>query len=230
MLNKATLNLLTDCLAFFFSIGMLLTGFIIWWPLPPGTNKDRQLWGLSRHDWGEIHLWMSYALIVVLLIHISLHWKWILAMIRKRYPSEQISDRQWTVAIVVALLIFFSVFFTAAAMQVKKIPDTCALNYIENIFVQSALAQQQESVGVKLLNDKCISCHGLEKTSAGVDLKNKSGLGNGEDPLIVRFKSGESRLIRFLENLPSDLKRRDKHILSSKEIQDLKDWIDSGGV
>jgi hypothetical protein len=169
MLNKASLNLLTDCLAFLFLIGMLLTGFILWWPLPAGTNKDRLLWSLSRHDWGAIHTWLSLGLLAVLAVHLIQHWKWLLGMFRKRFPSKQVSDRQWSIIVVGTLLIFLLVFFAATTIQVKKVPDSCAFNYIEDFFVGSAFAEK--SSAVKIFDEKCIKCHGLDKVAAEVDLK-----------------------------------------------------------
>jgi len=35
------------------------------------------LWGLGRHDWGEIHLWLATVMIVLVVVHIWLHWGWV---------------------------------------------------------------------------------------------------------------------------------------------------------
>ena len=45
---------------------MVATGYVLRFPLPPGTNRTHVLWGLSRHEWGAIHSWASLGLLVVI--------------------------------------------------------------------------------------------------------------------------------------------------------------------
>jgi hypothetical protein len=40
------------------------------------------VWGLSRHEWGEIHYWIALAMAAVLAVHLVLHWKWIICVVR----------------------------------------------------------------------------------------------------------------------------------------------------
>lgn len=40
------------------------------------------LWGWTRHQWGEVHFWIAMALMVILAIHLILHWRWLATMIR----------------------------------------------------------------------------------------------------------------------------------------------------
>jgi hypothetical protein len=40
------------------------------------------LWGLTRHEWGDIHYWTAIVLMSVLALHLLLHWKWIVGVIR----------------------------------------------------------------------------------------------------------------------------------------------------
>ena len=68
-------NLLVDLIAAALMIGMLATGYILRFPLPPGSNKDLPLWGLARHQWGDVHFWISLGLIAVILLHLCLHWQ-----------------------------------------------------------------------------------------------------------------------------------------------------------
>ena len=39
------------------------------------------LWGLSRHDYGNIHFKLALAVIPLMLLHIILHWSWVCATI-----------------------------------------------------------------------------------------------------------------------------------------------------
>ncbi len=49
--EKPTVNLLIDAVAVLLMLGMLTTGFVLRFPLPPGTNRSYLLWGLTRHEW-----------------------------------------------------------------------------------------------------------------------------------------------------------------------------------
>jgi hypothetical protein len=45
------------------------------------------IWGLDRHDWGGVHFWMAVALLGALSVHVLLHWKWIVCVVRGQ-PRE----------------------------------------------------------------------------------------------------------------------------------------------
>jgi hypothetical protein len=60
-----------------------VTGFILW-AAPTGPRAGWQVifLGLTKHDWGEIHLWFGVAIIAITLIHIALDWKALRGVIR----------------------------------------------------------------------------------------------------------------------------------------------------
>lgn len=77
----------------FLSLGV--TGLIMRYILPPGSARPRgggqgfhggrpvlTLWGMDRHDWGDIHFWLAVALAVAVLIHLIQHWQWIARQFR----------------------------------------------------------------------------------------------------------------------------------------------------
>ncbi len=66
-------------------LAMVLTGFILEYPLPPGAGRHALLWGLDRHAWGELHFYASLALMALLALHLFLHWRWIEATVRRRF-------------------------------------------------------------------------------------------------------------------------------------------------
>ena len=83
-MKRTALNLLIDALAALFFLGMIATGYVLRFPLPPGTNKSLSLWGLSRHQWGGVHFWISLGLLAVLLIHLALHWQWVVTVVGRQ--------------------------------------------------------------------------------------------------------------------------------------------------
>lgn len=52
-----------------------------------GNNCDLLYCGLDRHQWGSIHLILSVIFLVLLLLHIVLHWKMITQLFKKMFAS-----------------------------------------------------------------------------------------------------------------------------------------------
>jgi hypothetical protein len=71
-------------------VGSLLaaTGLILAYRLPPGSRGGRglELLGWSRHDWGDLHTWLAYGAISLVIAHLALHarWLWVVASRRRR--------------------------------------------------------------------------------------------------------------------------------------------------
>lgn len=55
------------------------TGLLLAFRLPPGSQGGRGLsaLGWSRHEWGELHTWISYVFMGAILLHLALHWRWL---------------------------------------------------------------------------------------------------------------------------------------------------------
>jgi hypothetical protein len=96
-MDKARRNFGIDVIAFLLFVALAVSGFIMRYVLPPGSGgaggghgrgaADHgvlTLWGLTRHDWGGIHFWISIAFLAVLALHVLLHWKWLKGIIRGR--------------------------------------------------------------------------------------------------------------------------------------------------
>ena len=83
---------MVDVVGFFLLIGLTITGSIMKWVLPPGTGgrhggqgeQVKTLLSLGRHDWGNIHFWLSVSFIVIMLIHLALHYNWIKGYFKRR--------------------------------------------------------------------------------------------------------------------------------------------------
>ncbi|MHC4185680.1 MAG: DUF4405 domain-containing protein [Planctomycetota bacterium] len=88
MMKRTTLNFVIDLISFIDLLGMVTTGMIMMYVLPPGTGGGgyrggrgpetaKLLWSLSRHQWGKIHYCLALLFIVLMTAHILLHWTWI---------------------------------------------------------------------------------------------------------------------------------------------------------
>ena len=80
------------------SIIAVVSGFALWLILPQGQGfrggRERLIirtdyLSLERNDWLNIHDWVGVVLIAIVVIHIAVHYKWIIYMTRKLFKSEK---------------------------------------------------------------------------------------------------------------------------------------------
>jgi len=90
-MQRTTLNFIVDLISFIDLLVLAATGAILKWVLPPGSGgghgygfrrgrdpgEVKELLGLGRHDWGDIHFVMAVLFVLLMLIHLYLHWTWI---------------------------------------------------------------------------------------------------------------------------------------------------------
>jgi hypothetical protein len=73
-------------------IGSLLaaTGLILAFRLPPGSRGGHGLGllGWTRHDWGDLHTWLSYAAVALVVGHLALHARWLWIVASQRRPAR----------------------------------------------------------------------------------------------------------------------------------------------
>ena len=70
-------------------IAEAVSGFVLWLAFPDGGGGGGRGWGgggglsqvtfweLSRHTWIDIHDWVAVALVAIVVLHVVLHWKWL---------------------------------------------------------------------------------------------------------------------------------------------------------
>lgn len=81
-MKRKNIHFIVDVVAFIAFTLMTSTGVLVRYMLPPGSGRFSSLWGMNRHDWGDIHYWVSIVLFASLTIHLVLNWQWIVAVLR----------------------------------------------------------------------------------------------------------------------------------------------------
>ena len=111
-MGRATLNFVVDLIAFVNLLLLAATGSIMKWVLPPGSggggrgygygfrggrgpgpggDQVKQLFGLGRHDWGDVHFILALVFVSLILVHIVLHWTWIKTCAKSiLFPSPKV--------------------------------------------------------------------------------------------------------------------------------------------
>ncbi len=86
-MNRSTANAIVDAVAFAAFALLAATGVLIKYVLPPGSGHFSTLWGMDRHGWGQVHSWIAVVLMGALALHLLLHWRWIVCVVKGR-PRE----------------------------------------------------------------------------------------------------------------------------------------------
>lgn len=89
-MKRSTLGNIIDVMAFVGFIFLTTTGILMHYILPAGSKRFKAIWGMDRHDWGNIHFWISVCFLCVLAVHLILHWRWLVNILtgRKREGSR----------------------------------------------------------------------------------------------------------------------------------------------
>jgi len=104
MMVRRTVNFILDLVSFVNLSGLIFTGFIMKYILPPGTGgmgrilhggsgrgiNVKELWSMTRHEWSSIHFYLAVVFVVLMIIHVILHWTWI-----KCYVKSVVSQRSF---------------------------------------------------------------------------------------------------------------------------------------
>jgi len=105
--GKQTLNFWVDVVTAIVFAAMAGSGILQKWILPPGSRGGIGLvWlGQGRHFYGDIHFWSGIAMLVLVILHVYLHWNWVLSTWR-RFVGSLRSPLTWALIVIILALIF----------------------------------------------------------------------------------------------------------------------------
>jgi len=94
--EKPKINLVIDAIMLFLLMALAGLGFLIKYVLLPGYKRnalyegDVELYfmGFTRHEWGSIHLWLGYLFLLLLVLHIILHWRMITCIFQQMIKAK----------------------------------------------------------------------------------------------------------------------------------------------
>ncbi|MHB9075505.1 MAG: DUF4405 domain-containing protein [Desulfobaccales bacterium] len=115
-MGKPKLNFIIDALMFLSLMALAGLGFLMKYTLPPGRavwakygrNLELSWLGWDRHDWGDIHLYLAFVLLGLLVIHLILHWQQILGLFQRLLPDPR---RRYRIALIFLLLSLLLIYF-----------------------------------------------------------------------------------------------------------------------
>ncbi len=88
MSAKVRINYVVDAIIGLAFVVSALSGVILY--LVPGGYQggrnpyyNRTVLFLGHHTWSDLHTWVSFLMVAGVLLHLVLHWNWILSMTKK---------------------------------------------------------------------------------------------------------------------------------------------------
>jgi hypothetical protein len=152
-MSRTALNAIVDAVAYAGLVALATTGLMLRWQMPPGSGGLHGMgagsgagagsrpvtvvWGLSRHEWGGIHYWIALVLMGVLAVHLILHWKWIVCVLRGK-PHADVSGGRFAVGVAGLVLV---------ALLAASPPLTPARTTPRSELLTSPSGEQQTDVG-----------------------------------------------------------------------------------
>ncbi|RLB46851.1 MAG: hypothetical protein DRI90_26935, partial [Deltaproteobacteria bacterium] len=96
MKRRGSYNIAIDALLLVVMMAIVGVGLLVKYVLLPGKDLaivgGRRVWltflGWDRHDWGEVHFILGLVFAGLLVLHIVLHWKTILCLLRGLVPHR----------------------------------------------------------------------------------------------------------------------------------------------
>jgi hypothetical protein len=95
-MKKADWQYLVNTLLFICLVGIVLIGLLLGLVIPQGpagSESSKYFLNLHRHQWGNIHFYLSLAFTLLIIIHLALDWKWIKAR------ANHLFKKGWKIAL-----------------------------------------------------------------------------------------------------------------------------------
>ena len=100
-MRKATRYYLLAVIMFLLALFQAVSGFVLWLVLHRGgggyqggrgaLTENNFLW--TKDTWIDLHSWVAVALLVMVLLHLILHWKWIVHMTKTCCRRKEVNQQ-----------------------------------------------------------------------------------------------------------------------------------------
>lgn len=112
-MKRSTLNFIINAIMFICMAAITGIGFILKYNLIHGSerwkvygdNVELFLFGIDRHQWGNIHLILGISLLALLALHIILHWK-LVTCVYNRLFQKKLLYKVLTILFVIICFLF----------------------------------------------------------------------------------------------------------------------------
>jgi hypothetical protein len=98
-MKKNSIKYFIDAILFVDICSIAVIGLLLAFVIPEGRTgrTSKYFLGLHRHDWGDIHLFLSILLLSLLVLHLWFNWTWIVQS-SKRYFGNNWKNALWCIS------------------------------------------------------------------------------------------------------------------------------------
>ena len=126
-MDRSRVNFIISALMFLCLTAMAGLGFLMKYVLVPGRKAMAQygrpveltFLGWDRHDWGDLHSYLAFALLSLLAIHLILHWKMLLGLYARLIPSPRMRTRLAFAFLLICVLLAYFPFLITPRVEDK---------------------------------------------------------------------------------------------------------------
>ena len=127
MTKRTSTNFWLDLVSFVAMFCLAATGGLMYFVLPPGTGHSRSLFGFNRHDFGTIHFYLAVLALVLLAVHIILHWNWVCCVVARALGKTKPSARTqkvwgWSVLVGLPALVVLGLWWASGHVESSTEP------------------------------------------------------------------------------------------------------------
>jgi hypothetical protein len=134
-MNIRRLTSLTALLSFL----LLLITIIVLYIVPQGRVAywaDWRLWGLTKEQWGDIHINIGLLFLLSIFLHVYYNWKPLLSYLKNKARELRVLTAEFNVALMVTIIFAFGTYFELAPFNWvlvlnDELKDRAALKYGE---------------------------------------------------------------------------------------------------
>lgn len=128
MQGRTKQNFIIDAVMFLTMMALTGTGFLNRYVLLSG-QAGRELYGqkvvmgmlgMSKHTWENIHLYLGFLLLGLLVLHILLHWQQIAALYRRFIPVDKVRQLVLVVFIIISILLVIFPFVLPPTIEIGE--------------------------------------------------------------------------------------------------------------
>ena len=88
-MTKPKTNYWIDFIMLISFLVVAITGLILFF-MPSGQGSSWiSFLGIIKHTWSEIHNWVGLFLILIIIIHFLLHWKWFVTLTKSLFNTSK---------------------------------------------------------------------------------------------------------------------------------------------
>jgi hypothetical protein len=147
-MKKSDWQYIVDTLLFMCITGIAVIGLLMGLVIakgPQSSESTKYFLGLHRHQWGNIHFYLSISFIVLVIIHLILSWSWIKGKARQLFHRGWAAALVLTTAVSLLVLFLFWAFYPKAPGAYEDYGVKAGSRVKAAAFEKSQYAQEEET-------------------------------------------------------------------------------------